>query len=114
MQIKHFISAAVLAAAMPLSAMAGSENKVDELVDSLQLDDKRAEQVREIMNDYHEQKKEIKKVAHDQKKLLKDLKKQRLSTVLSENEMEQLEAVVKEKMERYKEKHKNWKKKHDE
>lgn len=114
MQFKHFLSAVVLSAAMPFSAFAGSEEKIDELVDSLRLDDNRAEQVREILNDYHNQKKEIMKVAHDQKSLLKDLKKKRLETVLSENEMEQLKSIMEEKRKKYKEKHhKDWKNKRE-
>lgn len=113
MQFKHIISATILAV-MSLGVMAGSNEKIDKLTDSLQLDDNRAEQVREILNDYHEQKKEAKKIAHDQKKLLKDVKKQRLSTVLSESEMEQLKSIMEEKKERYKDKRKKgWKKKYD-
>lgn len=108
MQMKHFLSAAVLSAAMPLTAFAG-EDKSEEVINALNLDGDRAEQVQGIMEDYHDQKKEIKKLAHEQVKQLKDLKKQRLEAVLSDNEMQQLESMMEEKKEKRKEKYKEHK-----
>lgn len=114
MQAKQLLTAVVLAAAIPLSANAGSDEKTEDLINALNLQDNRAEQVREILDAYHEQKKQIMELAHDQAKQAKELKKQRLDSVLTDEEMEQLKSIMEQKKEKYRAAHgeghmKKWK-----
>lgn len=99
MQIKHLLSGAVLVAAFPLTAIAGYEGKAENMVNALNLQGEKAEQVQEILESHGEQKKQVKKLAHEQINFLNDVKKQRLESVLSEDEMERYEALKKDKKE---------------
>lgn len=90
MQIKYLAGAAVLAVALPFATVADSEDKADHYIQTLNLDDARAEQVRDIMENYH-----------DGKKALKDQKKQQLEEVLTDDEMEKLKSMKESKREKY-------------
>lgn len=95
MHSKTFLAAALLALALPFSAMADPENKAEHLVEALNLQGDRANQVQQILEDHYDQVKEIKKRAHEDMKQLKEEKMQNLQQVLTEQEMNQLEAIKK-------------------
>lgn len=116
MQAKHLFGTLVLAVAVPLSATAGSGDKAEELIKTLNLQDDRAEQVRDILDTYHEQKRQIGELAHDQIRQSKELKMERLESVLTEEELEQYKSIMEQKKKQYKAHHgeghmNNWKEK---
>jgi hypothetical protein len=90
MRIKSIIVAISMAAVLPLTA-AANKDKSEDLIKALKLDDNRAQQVERIMDDYEDQ--------HEQ---LKEQKKDRLDEVLTDDEMDRLEAMKKAKKKKYK------------
>lgn len=90
MKIKQLALTLSMAAILPLATTAFAD-KSDDLVKALKLDDRRAQQVEKILDDYE-----------DQHKLLKEQKKDRLDDVLTDEEMDQLEAMKKSKKKHYK------------
>lgn len=97
MQFKPILGGLVLATTLPMSAFAGSKDKTENIIDALNLEGDRAEQVQEIMNDYHEQRDEVKERAHSQIKELKKQKEQQLEAVLTDEEMDQYESMMEAK-----------------
>lgn len=99
MQIKHMVAIASLTLSLPLTALAN--DKSDEVIKALNLQGAKAEQVEDIMENYHDQRKEVKERARDSIKALKEQKKQQLEVVLTDAEMDQLEAWHDAKKKRY-------------
>jgi len=91
MEIKHLAGAAIIALAIPLSAIADAKGKADKITEALNLDAVRAAQVEKIMADYYEGKSAV-----------KAQKKEQLKAVLTEEEMDKLKAMKAEKKEKYK------------
>lgn len=85
MKIKNVILTAGLAMAMPLAAMAGSDNKAEDISKALNLDENRAEQVEQIMENYYEQHKQLKQQKEDQ-----------LDAILTDDEMDRLMKMKKD------------------
>ena len=90
MDIKTIVGAAVIAFALPFGALADPDEKADKISQELGLDDERAAQVEQILTTYH-----------DGKKALKEQKKAQLKTVLSEEEMDKLEAMYEKKKDKH-------------
>jgi Spy/CpxP family protein refolding chaperone len=90
MKTRNMMLTLGLAMALPLTAVAGDEKGKD-VAKALGLDSTRAEQVEEIIDDYHEQHKEI-----------KERKEERLDAVLTDDEMDRLKAMHKAKKKDYK------------
>lgn len=106
MNIKHLLGTAVLGALIPMGAMAGSDDKSEKVVEALNLEGDRKEQVQEVMSNYYEQKKTVKEQTKDQMETLKDQKEERLKGILSDDEFEQYETMK----EAHQDKHdKKWK-----
>ncbi len=98
MDIKALIAAGVVATVVPLTSLAASHRDpgevADRIAEKLDLDDTRAQQVEWIMTDYYESKEQLSKQ-----------KDERLKSVLSEEEMDKLEAMWKQgKKDRWKDK----------
>ena len=100
MKITNILLAAILAVALPFSAVAVADPDED-IAKALNLDQDRAQQVEVIMDNYDDRRDEVKERAHDDMKKLKEEKKQKLEAVLSEDEMEQLEAMHEAKKDKH-------------
>lgn len=90
MKTRNLILTLGLAMALPLTA-AANDDKGEDIAKALGLDSTRADQVEEIMDDYHDQHKE-----------LKERKEERLDAVLTDDEMDQLKAMKKAHKNEYK------------
>jgi Spy/CpxP family protein refolding chaperone len=90
MKVKSMMVVLGMAAILPLTAAANKDDSKD-LIKDLKLDDNRAQQVERIMDDYQ-----------DQHELLKKQKKDRLDDVLTDDEMDRLEAMKKSKKMKHK------------
>ena len=91
MKIKPIVVAAGLAFSMPFTALAGMDDKTDEVIKALNLSGPKAEQVKTIMDAYHDQRKQVKERAHENMEALKEQKKEKLDVVLTDAEMDQLD-----------------------
>lgn len=89
-----------LALALPVNAKPPSEKHHEHVIEALELDDGRAEEVRQIMQSYHEQKRALHREVREQMKALHADKQERLGKVLTEEEMAKLKEM---KAERHKE-----------
>lgn len=107
MNIKHLLGTAVLGALIPMGAMAGSDDKSEKVVEALNLDGDRADQVEEVMSNYYDQKKTVMEQTKDQVKTLKEQKEERLKDILSDDEFEQYESIADAHKNKH---HKKWKK----
>lgn len=98
MKIKNVILSLGLAAAIPFTAYANydAEEKAEHITKMLNMDQNRAQQVEQVFKNYEEQ-----------HKVLKEQKKQRLDSILTDDEMDQLEDMKKAKKDK---KHGEWKK----
>lgn len=106
MRLNYLIGTAVLGLALPLTAVAG-DDKGEKLAKALNLSGDRAEQVEQVLENYHEQRKEVKDQAEERLSTLGDQKKSQLRSILTEEEFEQYEDMHEAKKE-FK-KHKGWK-----
>ncbi len=86
MTIKSFIGIATISLVLPFAAVADPEKKADKMAEKLGLDANQTAEVEEILTDYHEG-----------KKALKEQKEEGLKGVLTDEQMEQLKAMHKEK-----------------
>lgn len=85
MRIKTMMLAAGFALAMPLTASAG-DDKGKDIAKALNLDSTRSQQVEEIMENYH-----------DQHERLKDQKEEQLDAILTDDEMDRLKKMKKDR-----------------
>lgn len=107
MKIRHILGSAVLGMALPMAAFADREDKAEDVVNALNLDGERGQEVKEALEQYHDQKSELKERAKDQMSSLKDQKEARLQAVLTDDEFEQYESMQEAKKDRKDKKHKH-------
>ncbi len=106
MKIRHIVGSAVLGMALPMAAFADKEDKAEDVVNALNLDDQRGEEVQQVLENFHDQKKEVKERSKDQISSLKDQKEERLQAILTDDEFEQYENLQEAKKDRKDKKHK--------
>lgn len=95
MNVRTLLLATTLALplAVPVAAHPSHEGKAEKLIESLNLDDGRAEEVRQILQRFHEQQRSVYEQAKESMKELHKTKHEQLQQVLTEEEMEKLKAM---------------------
>jgi phosphoserine phosphatase len=86
------VTTLALPLAIPVAAHPSHEGKAEKLLESLNLDDGRTEEVRQILQHFHEQRRAVHEQAKERMKELHKAKHEQLQQVLTEEEMEKLKA----------------------
>lgn len=106
MKIRHILGTAVLGMALPMAAFADREDKAEDVVNALNLDSERGQEVQDALEQYHDQKSQVKDRADDQMSALEDQKESRLQAILTDDEYEQYESMQEAKKDRKDKKYK--------
>ncbi len=90
MHLRHILATTVIGLALPMGAMAGDDH-ADRLVKNLNLSGEKADQVENILEEFHDQKHDLMEKTHDQIGDLADEKDQKLKAILTKEEYKQYE-----------------------
>ena len=78
--------------------------RIDALVSELNLDDSKSEQIKALLIDGHDKRRAIMKKSKTELEALRVDQKQKIATILDEEERNRLEAMMREKREKFREK----------
>lgn len=108
--MKKWLIALTLLTGLSGVAYAGAqhhEKMVNKLIEKLELDDGRANEVRSILDASREQKAALREEMREKKKVIHANTKQNLATVLTEEEMAKFEKIMEKKRKKMKEHHRD-------
>lgn len=95
MKIAALIMAGTLALplSLPAAAHGSGEHRADKVINALELDDGRAEEVRQLMQDFHAKVRAHREKARAELKPMHEEHRQQLQQVLTEEEMAELDEL---------------------